>query len=513
MRIQSFLLGEWQDNHRTVASAHCALDGTVIAEQAGVDVNGGETLDFARTVGGPALRSMTYLQRAELLHQVASILVANKAQYYALSAQNNGATQTDSLLDIEGGIGTLKYYASLGKKIGNRTWLSHGESEPITKHDNFRGIHVKTPLRGVAIHINAFNFPAWGMLEKLGVALLSGVPVVVKPASVTLPVAYAMARDIVAAEILPIGTFSFLAGGGRDLLDYITSQDTVAFTGSADTAGLLKSHPRVISESVRFNVEADSINSAILGPDIELGSVGFKSFIREVCNEMTVKSGQKCTAIRRIFVPRELLEEAKSALIEKLSKASIGDPAIEGVTYGPLVSKVQLNAAQEGVGQLLKEAELAFEGDIQQLKGDENGFYVTQKLLVCRDPANAKNVHSTEVFGPVATLMPYESHNQLFDLVRAGGGSLVSSIFTNDDQFAFGAVAELGSSHGRLLIVDESISRGHSGHGNVMPMCIHGGPGRAGGGQELGGLRGMDFYHVCTAVQTNLSRAAYLQGD
>jgi 3,4-dehydroadipyl-CoA semialdehyde dehydrogenase len=322
-----------------------------------------------------------------------------------------------------------------------------------------------------------------------------------------------MARDIVNADILPKGAFSFLAGGGRDLIDHITSSDAVAFTGSADTAAMLASHPKVISESVRFNAEADSINSSILGPDLAAGSDGFKSFIHEVSKEMTVKSGQKCTAVRRIFVPTSELEAAKEALVAKLAKGKPGNPAIEGVTYGPLVSAAQQQAAEEGVKALLNETEIAFEGDIASLDGDASGFYVTQKLLVCKDPKAASQVHETEVFGPVATLMPYSSETELFELVRRGGGSLVSSIFTNDDQFAMDAVLELGSTHGRLLIVDDSVSRGHSGHGNVMPMCIHGGPGRAGGGQELGGLRGLDFYHVMTAVQTNLARATALRGE
>jgi 3,4-dehydroadipyl-CoA semialdehyde dehydrogenase len=296
-------------------------------------------------------------------------------------------------------------------------------------------------------------------------------------------------------------------------MDHITSSDAVAFTGSADTAAMLASHPKVISESVRFNAEADSINSSILGPDLAAGSDGFKSFIHEVSKEMTIKSGQKCTAVRRIFVPSSELEPAKEALVAKLAKGKPGNPAIEGVTYGPLVSAAQQQAAEEGVEALLNETEIAFQGDIATLEGDASGFYVTQKLLVCQDPQAASQVHETEVFGPVATLMPYSSETELFELVRRGGGSLVSSIFTNDDQFAMDAVLELGSTHGRLLIVDDSVSRGHSGHGNVMPMCIHGGPGRAGGGQELGGLRGLDFYHVTTAVQTNLARATALRGE
>ncbi len=268
MRISSFLAGQWQDNGQTLAQVFCALDGTVMGDVVGHNTNMGDALNYARTVGGPALRNLTYAQRGQLLKAVAATLAENKAKYAELSYRNNGATDTDTFLDVEGGIGTLKYYASLSKGLGERHWMTEGDIEPVTKDENFRAVHLLTPIRGVAVHINAFNFPAWGMLEKLAVSLLAGVPMLVKPATATLPVAYEMVRDIVAAEILPAGVLSLLAGGGRDLLDHITSQDAVAFTGSADTAEKLASHPRMISEHVRFNAEADSINSSILGPDL-----------------------------------------------------------------------------------------------------------------------------------------------------------------------------------------------------------------------------------------------------
>jgi 3,4-dehydroadipyl-CoA semialdehyde dehydrogenase len=506
--MQSYIAGQWQDNGQVVGQAHCALDGSVMAEIAGHDLNGGQILDYARNVGSPALRELTYLQRAELIKQIAAVLGENKDRYAELSARNNGATAMDTFLDVEGGIGTMKYYASIGKRLGERRWMAEGDLEQLTKDENFRALHVLTPIRGAAVHINAFNFPAWGMLEKLSVSLLSGVATVVKPAAATLPVAWAMAQDIVAADILPAGAFTFLAGGGRDLADYLTSEDALAFTGSADTAAMFAAHPRIISEAVRFNAEADSINSIVMGPDLTPESAGFKSFVHEASKEMTVKAGQKCTAVRRIFVPAAHLEAAQAALIAKLSKNVLGNPADEGVTYGPLVSASQKQAAVEGVAALSSETEVVFEG---AAGGNSEGFYFTQKLLLCKEPATAKTVHETEVFGPVATLMPYESEEQLFDLVRRGGGSLVSSVFTNDDNFMIEAVQQLGTTHGRLLFVDDSISRSHTGHGNVMPMCIHGGPGRAGGGQELGGLRGLNFYHARTAVQANLARVTALQ--
>lgn len=508
MRMQSYIAGQWQDNGQVVGQAHCALDGSVMADIAGHDLNGGQILDYARNVGSPALRALTYLQRADLLKQIAAVLGENKDRYAELSARNNGATAMDTFLDVEGGIGTMKYYASLGKRLGERKWIAEGDLEQLTKDENFRALHVLTPIRGAAVHINAFNFPAWGMLEKLSVSLLSGVATVVKPATSTLPVAWAMVQDIVAANVLPAGALTLLAGGGRDLTDYLTSEDALAFTGSADTAAMLAAHPRVISEAVRFNAEADSINSIVMGSDIVPESDGFKSFVHEVSKEMTVKSGQKCTAVRRIFVPAAHLEAAQAALTAKLSKNVLGNPADEGVTYGPLVSASQKQAAVDGVAALSSETEVVFEG---AMGGEAEGFYFTQKLLLCREPKQAKTVHETEVFGPVATLIPYETDEQLFELVRRGGGSLVSSVFTNDDSFMIEAVQQLGSTHGRLLFVDDSISRSHSGHGNVMPMCVHGGPGRAGGGQELGGLRGLNFYHARTAIQTNLARATALQ--
>lgn len=512
MRIQSYLKGQWQDTGADAGQVHCALDGSVLAQVADYEIGGGEILDYAR-MGGAALRAMTYLERSALLKAIATLLNDNKERYSEQSYRNNGATPMDSFLDIEGGIGTVKYYASLGKRLGDRRWLIDGETEQLTKDENFRALHLLTPIRGAAVHINAFNFPAWGMLEKLAVSLLSGVPAVVKPAMATLPVAYLMAKDIVEADILPAGAFSFVAGGGRDLVEHLSSEDALAFTGSAETAAKLASHPRIIAQSVRFNAEADSINSAVLGPDLTAGSDGFNSFIHEVTKEMTIKAGQKCTAIRRIFVPQSQLESVQQALVAKLSKTVAGDPAREGVNYGPLVSAAQKEAAIAGVESLLQEAEMLYEGDQTTVDGESSGFYFTQKLLLCRDPLAAHRVHETEVFGPVATLMPYENAQQLFDLVRRGGGSLVSSLFTNDDAFAEEAVLELASSHGRLLVVDDSISRGHSGHGNVMPMCIHGGPGRAGGGQELGGLRGLNFYHARTAVQASLARLNALRGE
>lgn len=513
MRISSYLSGQWQDNGDLAAKVYCALDGSEMGEVAACSADMGQAMEYARTEGGSALRKLSYAERGQLLRSIAKTLEANKEHYAELSYRNNGATDMDTFLDVEGGIGTVKYYASLAKGLGERHWLTDGASEQVTKDENFRAVHLMTPLRGVAVHINAFNFPGWGMLEKLAVALLSGVPMLIKPATATLPVAYAMVKDIVDAQILPPGTISLVAGGGRDILDHITGQDAVAFTGSAETAAALASHPRMISESVRFNAEADSINSSILGPDLDAESNGFKSFVHEVSREMTIKAGQKCTAIRRIFVPKAQLQAAQSALIAKLEKNKAGDPKREGVTLGPLVSAAQKAAALEGSSRLAGECELVFEGDAGNIDGDAGGYYVTQKLMLCADPANASLVHETEVFGPVATLMPYDDETQLFELVRRGGGSLVSSVFTNDDDFAISAVTELGSSHGRLLIVDDSIARSHSGHGNVMPMCNHGGPGRAGGGQELGGLRGLAFYHVRTAVQTNAARASTLLGE
>ena len=505
LRIKSFLQNQWWDDGTEIAQVHAAHSGVVHGEICGHGVPFSDALSFARSKGGPALRALTFTERGALLRAVCDVLNANRERYAEFSRENNGATQTDTFLDVDGGIGTLKYIASLGKRLGETRFMTQQGRDQITKAEDYQAIHCMMPMQGVALHINAFNFPAWGMLEKLGPAILAGVPVVIKPATATLPVAYAMAQDIVDAEIFPEGAFNFVAGAIGDLVDHLEWDDVVAFTGSATTAQTLKTHPVIVSQGVRMNIEADSLNSCILGSDVAPGSDHFKSFIREVVKEMTIKAGQKCTAIRRVFVPAETLDSTLDSLVSSLSKVRVGDPSIDTVTMGPLANAAQVQSAEIGLAELSRDCELVFDGAFEPTDAMPGGFYFSPKILVCQNPSDSDIVHHTEIFGPVVTVMPYSDQEELETLVRKGQGSLVSSIFTNSSEWATWSIHHLGSAHGRLLIVNDAIARSHSGHGNVMPMCNHGGPGRAGGGQELGGLRSLSLYQNLVAVQSDQS--------
>lgn len=434
-------------------------------------------------------------------------------KYAEIALRNSGNTAADATLDIDGGIGTLKYYAGLGRSLGETHLLAEAGSDRLTRDENFRAGHVWTPVRGVAVHINAFNFPSWGLWEKAAVSLLSGVPFLAKPATATAWLAAEMVRDVVDADILPDGAMSLLCGGGRDLMDMLQPGDVVAFTGSADTALHLRANPNVLRHNIRFGVEADSLNLCCLGPDVTPDMEEWGLFVREVVREMTSKAGQKCTAIRRILVPRAMARQATEALAEALGKITVGDPRNEGVRMGPLVSKAQQAAARDGLDRLKAEATVAFGGDADFAPEGVDGTkacFVQPTLLVCDQPSAATAVHEVEVFGPVATLMPYDDVEQAGALARRGGGSLAASVFTADDDFAADFSVEIAAAHGRILVVDATIGKGHSGHGVVMPQCVHGGPGRAGGGEELGGLRGLRFYHQRTAIQTSQARLARL---
>jgi 3,4-dehydroadipyl-CoA semialdehyde dehydrogenase len=508
MRLNSFLNDRWMDGTGEGTPLHDPVTGAEIARASGDGLDLKAALEHARAVGGPALRSMTFAERGALIRAIADVLTANRERYNVIALQNSGNTPGDAALDVDGGIGTLKYYAALGKGLGAFTYLVDGASERLTKEEAFQAVHVMTPLRGVAVHINAFNFPSWGLWEKVAVAVLAGVPVLAKPATATALLSQAMVQDVVEAGVLPKGVLSLLCGGGRDLMDHVAGQDAVAFTGSADTARMLRGHPNVIANNVRFTIEADSLNAIVLGPDAAPETAEFGLFVREVVREMTVKAGQKCTAVRRIIVPGDRIDIVCAALSEKLASIQVGNPAEEGVRMGPLVTASQKQAAGDGIAALATETSVVFEGQTEALP--EAGFFVTPRLLRCDNPSEATAVHGVEVFGPVATVMPYDGREEAFALVARGGGSLVASVFTADDAFARTAALEMAAHHGRLLIVDESIGRGHSGHGVVMPQCSHGGPGRAGGGEELGGLRGLAFYSHRTAIQANAERIAAL---
>ncbi|NVK19489.1 MAG: 3,4-dehydroadipyl-CoA semialdehyde dehydrogenase [Methylocystaceae bacterium] len=511
MQIESYLCGQWQAGTGNSTQLVNPVTNQVIGEACGEGLDIKCALAFSRENGGQALRTLGYGKRAQLLRQIADVLVANRDRYNQIAQENSGNTSGDAGFDVDGGIGTLKYYASLGKKLGNPTYLVEGPAEQLTRDENFRALHILTPLKGVAVHINAFNFPSWGMWEKVAVALLAGVPCFVKPATSTCLLSYEMVKDVVAANILPDGALSLLCGGGRDLMDHLTSDDLVAFTGSADTANMLRSNANVISSNVRFAVEADSLNACILGADVTQGDAEFDFFIKEIVRELTVKAGQKCTAIRRVIVPKASQDNVISALQERLAKTTIGDPSDENVRMGPLVNTAQVKAAEAGLKILTSEAKVVVDADNADFAVDPaQGAFFAPRILLCENPMQAQKIHEIEVFGPVATVMSYETQEEALTLGAMGGGSLACSVFTADDDFANKAAIELASSHGRVLIVNEQIAKGHSGHGVVMPQCIHGGPGRAGGGEEMGGLRGLYFYHRRSAIQTTAERAQKL---
>ncbi len=503
-KLTSYALGGWSSAVANGAPILSAVTGDVVAEAASGPLEMGAVLDYARRVGGPALRGLTFHQRAALLKAVADHLSTQKEALYTLALQA-GATRFDSMLDVDGGIGVLYVYASKGRReLPDTKLLADGGAEPLGKGGTFVGQHVLTPLQGAAVHINAFNFPVWGTLEKLAPALLAGVPVVTKPATITSYVTEAMVRMIVDSGILPGGAIQFIVGPTGDLLDHLTCQDVVSFTGSAETAQLLQRHPAIARHSVRFIAERDSINAAILGPDAAPGTPEFDLFIKEVAKEMTVKAGQKCTAIRRALVPVSCQDAVIDALRDRLAKVTIGDPAIEKVRMGPVVGQAQKRDVLRLLDQLRTESEIVA-GDLADFHVEgadkDKGAFLPPVLLHCRDPRNAQFVHDIEAFGPVATVMAYDGLEGAAALANRGQGSLVASLYTHDHAVAADVVTAIGAFHGRLLILDRDCAGESTGHGSAMPQLIHGGPGRAGGGEEMGGMRGLSHYMQRTALQ------------
>lgn len=480
-----------------------AVTGEVIAVASSKGVDFNEMMNYGRTVGGPALRKMTFHERGRMIKALALYLHGIRKQFYPISAAT-GATKGDSWIDIDGGIGTLFAYASLRKKFPNESYYVDGDAEPLSKGGSFIGHHIMVPKQGVAIHINAFNFPVWGMFEKVAVNLLAGVPAIVKPATITSFLTEAVVKEVIKSKILPDGALQLICGSARGILDHVTSQDIVTFTGSATTGVMLKSHPRVLSQAVPFNMEADSLNCSVLGQDAVPGTPTFDLFIKEVRKEMTVKCGQKCTAIRRIIVPENLLEDVQIALGKQLAKTTIGDPLVEGVRMGALAGKVQVEEVRERIGELLKSSEMVY-GDLEKFEvigADKNkGAFMSPILLRNDDPFNKTDVHDIEAFGPVSTIMPYNGLEEAIALARLGKGSLVCSIATADNKTARDFVLEAATHHGRILVINEESAAESTGHGSPMPMLVHGGPGRAGGGEEMGGMRGVKHYLQRCAIQ------------
>ncbi|MES1975660.1 MAG: phenylacetic acid degradation bifunctional protein PaaZ [Pseudomonadota bacterium] len=475
-----------------------AVDSTVVAVLPGAaDV--GEMLDHARRVGSSALRRLTFEARGKLIRALADALSARKEELYELSYAT-GATRADSAFDIEGGIGALYVYASKAKELPDTHVLVDGPREAISK-GNFAGQHILSPLHGAAIHINAYNFPVWGMLEKLGPTLLAGMPAIVKPASVGAFVTAAAFRIMIDTGVLPPGALQLLLGPTGDLLDRLDGQDAVAFTGSAATAAKLKAQPNILRETVRFTAEQDSLNASILGADATPDSPEFDFFVKEVVREMTQKAGQKCTAIRRALVPVNLVDDVERAIIARLGKIAVGNPRAEGVRMGALAGLPQRDDVRANIAKLATEARIVSQDTAFVDADDNRGAFLAPTLLRCDDPVHATLVHQVEAFGPVSTLMPYSDATQATALARAGKGSLVLSLFTHDPKLVDDIVLGTASSHGRILIVDRDSAADSTGHGAALPHLLHGGPGRAGGGAELGGLHGMHHYLQRTAVQ------------
>jgi oxepin-CoA hydrolase / 3-oxo-5,6-dehydrosuberyl-CoA semialdehyde dehydrogenase len=504
MKLQSFVCGRWYSDRESGVALRDASTGEVIAEASSGGIDFAAVLEHARQVGGPALRALTFHERAAKLKALAKRLLDFKDEFYALSYRT-GATKDDSWIDIDGGIGTVFAFASKGaRELANNPVHLDGGIEGLSKTGTFVGQHIYLPREGAAVHINAFNFPVWGMLEKLAPAILAGVPAIVKPATATAYLTELVARRIVESGILPDGSLQLVCGGIGDLFEHLDCQDTVSFTGSAHTAAKLRAHPRIIRHSVRFVAETDSLNSSILAPDARPGTAEFDLYIREVAREMTVKAGQKCTAIRKALVPAAFLSDAVDALRAALARIVVGDPRAEGVRMGPLVSLDQRSDVMAKVEELRRESEIVVgKPDAFDVRGAdrERGAFVPPLLLLSREPQRARAVHEVEAFGPVATIVPYRDADDAIALARRGGGSLAASVFSADDALAARFVLGLAPYHGRVLVVNAACAKESTGHGSPLAPLVHGGPGRAGGGEELGGIRGVLHYMQRTAVQ------------
>lgn len=501
--FQNYVLGQWVSGEGEETEQFNAITGEKIGTVSSAGIDFSAVLEYGRMVGGAPLRKMTFQERGRMLKALALYLLERKEQYYTISALT-GATRIDSWIDIEGGIGNLFANASLRRQFPDLPYYVDGVAAPLSKNGTFIGHHIMLPKHGVAVHINAFNFPIWGMLEKIAVNLMAGVPAVVKPSEYTSFLTEAVVRDIVASKILPEGSLQLLVGLGRGILDHVQTEDTVTFTGSAKTGKILKGLPHIADRSVAFNLEADSLNACILGEKAVPGTAEFDLFIKEVTKEITVKAGQKCTAVRRIFVPDALIDEVQSALIKRLGSTMVGDPSVEGVRMGALATKLQVERVRENAKRLAASQEIVFGSlDEVQVHGAEakHGAFFSPMLFRNDNPFQKTDVHDIECFGPVSTIMPYKSLDDAIALARMGKGSLVSSIVTPDDQEAMDYVLGAGSMHGRVLVLNERCAKESTGHGSPMPLLTHGGPGRAGGGEEMGGKRGVLHYLQRTAIQ------------
>lgn len=515
MQLKNYALGQWTAGAEQGQVLYNAINGEEIATASSKGLDFAEMMNYARKVGGPALRKMTFQERGRMLKALALHLQEKKEQFYKLSWAT-GATRADSWVDIEGGIGNLFSYASLRRQFPDETFCYDGDVAKLSKGGTFIGHHICVPKEGVAIHINAFNFPVWGMLEKIAVNFLAGVPAIVKPATVTSFLTEAVVQEIVASGIIPEGALQLICGSANGILDHVISQDVVTFTGSASTGKKLKAHPRLIEEAVPFNMEADSLNCCVLGPDAIPGTAEFEIFIKEVQREMTTKAGQKCTAVRRIIVPQALVEDVQIALGKRLASTVIGDPNVEGVRMGSLAGAAQVKEVTEKVMELAKTQEIVF-GDLAnfEVKGaDKNkGAFMSPILFLNNAPFTNQDCHNIEAFGPVSTIMPYQNMDEAIELAKMGKGSLVCSIVTANDKIARDFVIGAACMHGRILVLNADCAKESTGHGSPMPMLTHGGPGRAGGGEEMGGKRGVFHYLQRTAIQGSPTTISKIMGQ
>ena len=502
-KLHNYACGQWIAGAENGQELYNAITGDVFATASSKGLDFEKMCQYARSVGGPKLRKMTFQERGLMLKALATHLLSKKEDFYKVSWAT-GATRVDSWVDIEGGIGNLFTYASLRRQFPNETFCYDGDVARLSKNNTFIGHHICVPKEGVAIHINAFNFPVWGMLEKVAVNWLAGVPAIVKPAALTSFLTEAVVKEIIASKILPEGALQLICGSANGILDHVQSQDVITFTGSASTGKMLKAHPRLLQEAVHFNMEADSLNCCVLGTDVTPAMPEFDIFIKEVAREITTKAGQKCTAVRRIIVPENMVEDVQIALGKRLAQNVIGDPNVEGVRMGSLAGKSQLIEVKEKV-ELLSRTQKIIIGSFEnfEVKGaDKNkGAFMPPIIFYNDSPFKNTDCHNIEAFGPVSTIMPYKTIEDAIELSKMGKGSLVSSIITADAKIARMYTLGAACMHGRILVLNAECAKESTGHGSPMPMLVHGGPGRAGGGEEMGGKRGVFHYLQRTAIQ------------
>src|SRR5665213_2597002 len=502
-KLGNYITGKWVEGEGVEQTLYDAASGRALYQAGSRGIDFQEMLDYGRNTGNPALRKMSFHERGRMLKALALHLQGHLEKFYTISYQT-GATRADSWVDIEGGIGNLFAYASLRRQFPNERFYVDGEAAKLSKNGTFMAQHILVPREGVAIHINAYNFPVWGMLEKIAVNLLAGVPAIVKPATVTSFLTEAVVREIHASGILPNGALQLICGSTGNLLDLLNAQDTVTFTGSASTGLKLKSNPNLLRENVSFTLEADSLNCIVLGEDVDPSRPEWEIFVKEVRKEMTVKAGQKCTAIRRIFVPANRMEDMRKSLLKALAQTIIGDPSNEKVRMGSLAGQDQRKEVREQVQKLLASSQIIYGSmdNVELLDADSvKGAFMSPLLLLNEQPFAAADAHSIEAFGPVSTLMPYKNFEDAIALSKKGKGSLCSTIVTADDGLARQYVLDAGTQHGRILILNRDCATESTGHGSPLPMLVHGGPGRAGGGEEMGGERGVKHYMQRVAIQ------------